>query len=124
MNFQEDLLKCDSRSNGNIVQINHEFSQNTKPILQKSQTNIGKLSSMLAMHQQKMKDNNNNNSNNINNNNTISDNALMNQKNNLKKSETSTLNGILKNGTTKFSSNTIAIQNGHTKNISFGDIGK
>lgn len=116
MNFQEDLLKCESRSNGNIVQINHDFSHNTKPILQKSQTNIGKLSSMLAMHQQKMKDNNNNN--------TISDNALMNQKNNLKKSETSTLNGILKNGTTKFNSNTIAIQNGHTKNISFGDIGK
>ncbi|CAO1377955.1 unnamed protein product [Diamesa serratosioi] len=104
-----------NNANGDENGANEDMSMRLKNELEKtlSRSNLRRRSDSI----QKMKDNNNNN-------NTISDNALMNQKNNLKKSETSTLNGILKNGTTKFNSNTIAIQNGHTKNISFGDIGK
>jgi hypothetical protein len=93
------------RNNGAPVDTNH-----SKSILKKTQSaNIEKLSSMLIKHQMNLSANDSNNNNNNYNNIIINGN---NSKNELKKTESTPINGILRNG--NYSSNEVT-----TKTISF-----
>lgn len=121
MNAKSGTTKIQINQNNNIEIQHHSKSTNPKTALSKTQSNVEKITAMLVS--QNLMGSNNNTTNNDNNNhhqNRITIN-IPNEKMKLKKSESSPINGILKNNNaTTYINNGTSTQ--EQRNIRFGNM--